>query len=104
MFINPNRDKQARKEHAAKIHASTIRLGNEILAPTSKRVTPNELRFTTNSSAKLAQVDKFFDDEEGSPNEELAQVLSPFRLFVFSYCVHSISNVYRMVFILDMHA
>jgi hypothetical protein len=99
MFINSNRDKQAQKEHAAKIHASTIRFENKMLASASKRVTPNELRFTTNSSAKFAQVDKIFDDEEGNSNEELAQVLIPFRLFVFSHSVHSFSNVYLMVFI-----
>ena len=44
-----------------------------MLASASKRVTQNELRFTTNSSAKLAQVDKLFDDEEGSPNEEFVR-------------------------------
>ncbi len=99
MFVNSNRDKQARKEHTAKIHASTIRFGNKMLTSAPKRVTPNEVRFTTNNSAELAQVDKLFEDEEGIPNEESAQVLIPFRLCVFSYCVHSFSNVYLMVFI-----
>ncbi len=69
-----------------------------MLASESKRVTPNEPRFKTKNSAELVQVDKIFDEEESSLNEGLTQVLIPFRLFVFFYCVHSFTNVCLVVF------
>jgi hypothetical protein len=43
---------------------SKIRLGDKMLASESKRVAPNETRFTTIKPAELVQVDELLDEED----------------------------------------